>query len=163
MDPLTTPRPSACRRWRHSVAIIGGLVLIVGCETSDSVVDSFQVVNAEGEDVAVSVVQRNGQECVVLGNERGEWCGPPIGAVNDVRVIGTAGAGVGNQFEWTVIGVAPLAVEEVRVSVGDSSVETPTYGGESYSVWMTSLSQAVPGDQPLSSPPTPSVSASAVG
>jgi hypothetical protein len=160
--------PNPRRRWFNGVVIASGIALIVvGCgaseERSDNVIDSFEVADTDGTDLTITVVQRQGQECVVLDDERGEWCGAPIGSVDDVRVVGTASAGVGNQFEWTVVGLAPLAVEEVRVSVGDSSVVTPTHAGRAYSVWMTSLSQTVPGDQPLESPPNPSVSASAVG
>lgn len=166
-DDLPT-RATRSDRWSPSCSLQHGTVVLIGCGGSSEETETFSVQDGTGTSYELTVTTNSSQECFELdGGDLGEWCGEPVENVTTVEVIGSAGSGVpnegdaGTRFTYAVVGVAPIATGLVRVRLDDSIQEVQVTEGEGYSAWAAMFDITVPSDEPLESPPQPTISAEA--
>ena len=155
----------------RSGAIFALVALVsVGCGGSSRDTETFTVRAENGDSYEIMVTTSDAEACFELdGGAFGEWCGDPVDDVTTVEVIGSAGRGVqpdgesGARFEHTVVGVAPLETNSVRVSVGDATQVVAVTAGERHSAWLAVFEETVPSDGALETLPQPSISAVPAG
>ena len=143
---------------------------LVGCGGPSEETETFTVQDENGDSYEILVTTSDSEECFELnGGALGGWCGDFVGDVTTVDVIGSAGSGVqpdgaaGVDFEYAVVGVAPLETNSVRVSLGDATQVVAVTAGDRYSAWVALLEETVPSDGPLESLHQPSISAEPAG
>lgn len=153
---------------RLSGVLVLGTVVLIGCGGSSEETETFSVQDGTGTSYELTVTTDSSQECFELdGGDLGEWCGEQVENVTTVEVIGSAGSGVpnegdaGTRFTYAVVGIAPIGTDSVRVRLDDSIQEVPVTEGEGYSAWAAMFDITVPSDEPLESPPQPTISAEA--
>lgn len=124
----------------RTIAVVSCIVVsLVGCSRGDSAPIVFEDVEFSDGLATLRVEERGDVECVVFEDEGLEWCGEPIARVDRPSVIGVSGAGSGNVFQWVAVGVAPLGVNVVEVSIDDARISTSLTPGPEYSIWIVRL------------------------